>query len=414
MPEISAHAPIVAGGGLMDISTRAPTGGAVEAMHGKLMSPLILGRPQADGTVKITQYVNNYMDMRELTIATVPSLPAGGTVTVENLYNGEVREGYINANGTFRVGIPADALDYYEKRVLANIPDSGPTGDVLYTVQDNIGLGDELVITIDDANGDELYTFDTFEEDNTFESVTYLAGSTLVAASSGLGKIRAAPGTRRLMMVVAMAIEPGDPISYAPHYVNEPFEVLGGKPANVMLVPTPGDMVVSINSEISLARAAGFIDRHTIDPRYGTTVDQWLIDRQVVRGLEQHGPWKDSAGNPILFDADDLDNGINEFDEPSDAPLRITLETDAGISGVRMPYVNPTGSHGFGTPDASLEFDINRSHLTNCRAICRREGRKSTTTLAWPQAPATGFLPALEVSNASSLTRMSVDFVRKR
>jgi hypothetical protein len=135
-------------------------------------------------------------------------------------------------------------------------------------------------------------------------------------------------------------------------------------------------MVVSINSEISIARAAGFIDRHTIDPRYGTTVDQWLIDRQVVRGLEQHGPWTDVNGNPALFDPDDLDNGMDDYGAPSDAPLRITLETVSGVSGMRMPYVDPNGSHGFSTPDPSLGFDINQFALNQLARYLATRGQE--------------------------------------
>ena len=44
---------------------------------------------------------------------------------------------------------------------------------------------------------------------------------------------------------------------------------------------------------------------HTIG-RYGMTIDQWLIDRQVVRGTEEFGPYTCADGNPCLFDADDL------------------------------------------------------------------------------------------------------------
>ena len=359
MPEIKAIAPIVAGGGLMDISTRAPTGGAVEAMHGKLMTPMFLGRPTDDGGITISQYVNNFMDMNELTVATLDEIPAGGSVVVTNLDNGEIRRAAIRPNGRFRVSIPADAMDYYERRVASGLPDTGPEDGVVYTVADNEGLGDRLEVAIVDATGRTVAVFDHFEVDGIHQGVTYPAGSPLVAAAAGLGKIRAAPDTRKLMMVVSMALEPGDPISYAPHYFLRPFQALGGQPTNVLLIPTPGDMVVSVNSEIALARAAGMIERHEVDPRYGMTQDAWLIDRRVVHGLEEFGPWTDIDGNPALFDADDLDDGTDEYDAPSDEPLRITLETAAGISGMRIPYVNPTGSHGFGTPDPNLTFDIN-------------------------------------------------------
>ena len=353
MPEVRANAPIVAGGGLMDISTRAPTGGAVEAMHGKVMSPFILGYAQEDGRLRITQMVNNFMKMNELEITTLPEIPQGGSVVVTNLANGEVRRGMIRSDGNFRISIPADALDYFEKRVATGMPDTGPEEGVVYSVPDNEGIGDPLRIDVYNHKNQKVATIDRFDVDGTHEGVTFPAGSPLVAASAGLGRIRAASGTRRLMMMVAMVIEPGDPISYAPHYIQEPFIELGGQTANVLLVPTPGDMVVSVNSEISLARAAGFIERKEIDERYGMTVDQWLIDTQVVRGLEEYGPWTNADGEPVLFDPDDLDNGINVYGEPSDAPLRVTIPTDAGESGMRIPYVNPRGSHGFATPDSS-------------------------------------------------------------
>jgi hypothetical protein len=118
-------------------------------------------------------------------------------------------------------------------------------------------------------------------------------------------------------------------------------------------------MIVAINAEIALARAAGMVDYETIDPRYGMTVDQWLVDTEVIRGLEQFGPWTDVNGAPALFDPDDLDNGTDQYGAPSNAPLRVTIPTTSGVSGMRMPYVDPNGSHGFGLPNPSLDFDIN-------------------------------------------------------
>jgi len=155
-----------------------------------------------------------------------------------------------------------------------------------------------------------------------------------------------------------MALEPGDPISYASHYHQEPFEELGGEPINILLMPTPGDMIVSINTGIALARAAGMVNWTEEDDRYGMSVNEWLIDTEVVRGLDEHGPWTNEDGVGILFDPDDLDNGTDDYNAPSDEPLRIVVETDAGVSGLRMPYVSPYGSHGFALPEPSLGFDI--------------------------------------------------------
>lgn len=390
LPDVSAFLPVVAGGGLMDISTRAPTGGAVEAMHGRLMTPLFHGQPDGYGGLTIYQHVNDFMDMDDLPVATLPAVPAGGRVVVENLVNGEVREIVVPADGRFRVGIPADALDYYEKRVAAGIPDDGPVEGEVYAVADNQGLGDPLLLTVFDASGAIVAEVDTFLADAVHQGVTFAAGSPLVAASPGLGRVRGAPETRRLVQVVAMSTEPGDPIAYARHWFTEPYEALGGKPANVLLMPTVGDMVVAVNSEIALARAAGMIERHERDPRYGMTVDQWLIDRQVVRGLEEFGPYVTVDGAPALFDADDLDNGTDDYGAPSDAPLRVVVETSSGLSGMRIPYVSPSGTHGFGAPDPNLAFDIHTFALQQAARYLSTLGQEivddpclESTSCAW-------------------------------
>ena len=83
------------------------------------------------------------------------------------------------------------------------------------------------------------------------------------------------------------------------------------------------------------------------------------LQQKATRGLEEFGPWTTIDGSPALFDPDDLDNGTDDYGAPSDAPLRIEVQTESGVSGVRIPYVSPTGSHGFGAPDATLAFDIN-------------------------------------------------------
>ena len=104
-------------------------------------------------------------------------------------------------------------------------------------------------------------------------------------------------------------------------------------------------------------------------------MDQWLISRGVVRGLEQFGPWVDAEGNPALFDADDLDNGNDIHDVPSDAPLRITIPTASGMSGMRIPYVDPNGSHGFGLPTPEQPFDINTFSVHQIARYFQTEGQ---------------------------------------
>lgn len=374
IPEVTAWAPIVPGGGTLDIGVRTEIGGAVEALVGRLLTPLFLGYPDGSGGLDIIQMVNSVTEMVELPVAHLDSLPAGGRIEVENLRTGSLRAGHIPEDGSFRVGIAADGLDPYEKKVLAGLPDA-PDGQS-YEVPDNDGLGDLLILRVYDASGSLLRTIDTWEQDVVHEGVTMRAGSPLVAASHGLGKIRGTPELRRLAMVLAGALEPGDAIAYAPHFFLEPFEALGGEPTNVLLAPTPGDMIVCINTGIALARAAGLVEWQEVDDRYGTTVDQWLIDRQVIRGLEEFGPYTGADGTPVLFDADDFDEGTDDWGAPSDAPLRETRQTGAGVSGLRLPYADPQGSHGFTFPDPEAAFDINTFAISQIAWFLATDGRE--------------------------------------
>ncbi len=357
IPEISAFVPVVPGGGIADVGIRTEIGGAVEAFVGRLLNPLVLGYPDGDG-VRITQMAVSITDMKELPIDRISSIPAGGHVELVNLKTGEMRSAPIFPDGHFRVAILSDAMNPTEKRKATGMPDAGPMPETLYEIPHNDGLGDPLVLDVFDADGNLVKEIDSWSADVMHEGITMRAGSPLVAMAEGNGELRGSPTARRLATVSAMVLEGGDPIAYARHYVEEPFQDLGGKPSNVLLMPTIGDPWVCINTGIALARAAGVIDWQHIDPRYGMTVDQWLIDRQVIRGAEERGPWRDAGGNPILFDPDDLDDGTDQFGAPSDTPLRASITSDSGITGLRLPYVEATGVHGFSVPEPERPFDI--------------------------------------------------------
>ena len=359
--EVEAWAPVVPGGGLLDVAFRTEIGGAVEAMHGRLMSPLILGLPTDDGQLQVVQLVNTVMDMEAVPIATLSDFPAGGRLVVENLANGVVHEGYIPDDGTFRVGIPADAASPWEKARIAGAPAEGPDGPLEgaspYTIADPTLVGDPLVIRLETVDGQVVHELDTFEEEVTFQGVNFPAGSTLVAAAEGLGHIRSTPEVRRIGFVFSAILEPGDPIAYARGFTEEPLPGTNGEPRNILVVPTPGDTIVNASTGIALARAAGWLPDE-VDPRYGMSIDQWLIEKKVIQGLEQYGPYVCANGEACLFDADDLDNGRDGTDAPSEAPLRVTETTSSGVSGMRLPYVSQRGSHGFVTPRPGDPFDI--------------------------------------------------------
>ncbi len=360
MPEVTAFIPVVSGAGLTDIATRSDIGGALEAMAGRLMTPMFYGAANGDGSLTITQVVNSVTKMRYLPVATVPAgdWPPGGRIVIENVTHGFVREGFVPDDGTFRVHIPCDGLRASDKRTLAGIPEGGAVSTLeTYTVPGNEGLGDLLSIRFEDPDGGGDYpVIDTWETDVLHEGVTMPAGTPLVAGSYGSGYIRATPDVRRVVTVFSAILEPGDPVAYSPLMIDRPVEDLGGLPANVLHMPNTGDNIVSINTGIAQGRVMGLFGNDAIDPRYGMSVDHWLIDRRVVHGIEQRGPYTCSEGQPCLWDTDDLDDDIDPHGEPSDAPLRATVETERGVSGMRVGYPEPGGSHGVPLPDPEAEF----------------------------------------------------------
>ena len=349
--------PVVAGGGLMDVGWRSGLSGVRQANVGRTISPFFLGIPNADGGLDVQQYVIRTTRERALAVGTLAAIPAGGTLVLENLDNGEVRTATIPTDGRFRLAIPADGADAAEKAMLTGMPATGPEEGVVYGLPNNLGLGDRLRMTFTDVDGAPVAVLDTWTSDVEHEGVTFAAGSPLIAGSSGLGHIRSSPRLRRIVGTLAMVTEPSDPIAYAPHYVDEPFAELGGTPANVLLVPTTGDEIVPCATGIAIGRAARYWGLDQIHGSSGLTVDQWLVDREVIRGDERWGIYEDKSNNKVLFDADDIDNGINQWNEPSDDPLRITVQTDSGVVGMRLPYVEPTGSHGFNFPRPDWRFD---------------------------------------------------------
>lgn len=358
MPDVDAFAPIVPGAGLLDVGIRSDLGGVIAAVVGRMLTPLVLGIPDGAGGIEIVQYVNAFGEMEQVHVASLSSFPAGGRVIVENLSTGESSEGMIPSDGSFRLSIAADALEGYEKRALLGIPDSGPEEGVVYSVEDNAGLGDYLRITIQAEDGAEVAVIDRYDTDVVYEGVTLPAGSPVVAASHGSGKIRSTPEIRRLAMVMAMALEPADPAAYGPHWFLEPFEDLGGEPANVLLAPTIGDQGVTISTGLSLARVSGLLDWQDVDPRYGMSRDRWLIEHEVYRAVEAYGPYTTPDGAACLYDPDDLDEGTDGTGAPTESPMRATRHTHAGVSALRLPYPQITGKHGFNEPDPSNEFDV--------------------------------------------------------
>lgn len=358
LPNLEAAVLTVPGGGLFDVGLRTDIGSVSDGLAGRALTPLITVRPSELGGFDVVQQVISWDDAQDFVVAHVDQLPIGGRVVVHNDTLGTSEAMRIPASRLWRLPIGANVPDAAEKALLAGIPEGGVLdGDPPYGVQDNVGLGDRLRVEIFTAAGALVDEIDTFDQDVVFEGVTYSAGSPLVALSWGLGLHRGSSDLRQVVGVLSMGGEPGDPIAYAHQWTEDP---VWDEPTEVLIALTVGDTTVPIAAGVALARAAGIVDFTTSDPRYGTSVDRYLIDKEVMQSQEEFGSYVGPDGSRLHYDPDDLDNGINPYGEPTNAPpLRLTVEAGDGVHGLRFLYVNPRGSHAYFLPDQSLPFDVN-------------------------------------------------------
>jgi hypothetical protein len=189
----------------------------------------------------------------------------------------------------------------------------------------------------------------------------------------------------------------------------------------LLVMHTIGDTAVPISTGLAYARAAGLISFDVVDPLYatldndetpGVSHNGILLQTNIIEGIERFrrfsgAPFLDNR--ELLFDVDNLDgfdldnDGLEEdidcFREycidaacfgagSSDAEvaqicqgapntfrrapqltqlglpaLRLTTLLSAaqggGVSGVRLPYLEPTGVHGTDVPSPNRAFDLN-------------------------------------------------------
>jgi hypothetical protein len=270
-------------------------------------------------------------------------------------------------------------------------------GDPLFRAPDTAALGDRIVIrVIDAATGLEKAVFDKFGVDVDHDGVTYPAGQPLVALARGMGLQRNTPDFRRFMNVAQLVLEPGDPVNYAPRYFKNPIPSKDYDTAepgsNVAVIVTAGDTIVPAAAGIAIARAAGIISLDTVDPRYGKTPNDVLIDSYAVEGLS----WlKRFDGKQVVIDVENFSEGRHAPSVPRlDPPLRLTLETPKGLQALRIPLLDPRGQHVFGLPEPTSTFD-NPTFLVHMVAnffaskgrVLKSDPCMATETCAWMPPP---------------------------
>ncbi len=338
-PAVVAAAPISPGGGLSDVAIRSLQYGVPELVILPMMGPLLINRVDPETHEQtLAFYLADGREEKTVLIHALPQLPAGARIEASNEKNGETAFALVNERGDFRLALPADQGDRLEVRAF------------------------------DPLDGRVIFAALTFDRNVEWQGKTFAKGSDLIALAEGFGVRRQTPELRRFMQVAQTAMDAGDPVNYAPHYLLDPLydEYPGvGAPTRLALVLTAGDMNVPISTGISQARAAGLIPYgpYDVDERYGATPQRVLIDNYVVEGLERlrrfdRPPWNDSRS--VLLDPDDLSRGADGFDAPTlDQPLRLGFDTeDGGKAVVRFFYRRTGGAHGIGPSDPSMTYNI--------------------------------------------------------
>ncbi len=345
-PQVETVIPIIGGGGLADIGVRSSLSGVRDAMVMRMMAPLVLLR---DGVV--SEAVPDLVEYKELKVATLALTPKPGSLAVlTNVDTGEWRCARVQPNGHLRVAVPSDKgnrlrLDFYDHELASKeregcVPAGAPRESVT-----------------------------TFQAEAKFQQTTYPAGSDFVAASDGFGLRRGNPELRRMLGLAQVALEGADPANSAPFMHGDRTLAYGtGETVSTraFYINTLGDPGVPTASGVTMARAAGLIDFKNVDPRYGKTVQQLLVDTGTVEGVESSGRWKDSMGHDVLEDIDDLASvsSVGDgFDVPRlSPPLRNirhnTAAQGGGISAQLFPMMEPLGVHGFPQPKPERPFDL--------------------------------------------------------
>lgn len=364
-PEVDVIVPIAGGGGLGDIGIRSLQGGVREAVVLRIMGPVYTGALNAEtGALEVTTVVPNLARTARVRIGDLPGAQVGDTVVGENLANGVVGCGLIAADGTSRLHLESDVgdptrLSLYRGHVVVN------------------GSGEcELI-----EGAEAIATLEAFDREVTFQTKTFAAGDPLVALAEGMGRYRAQPGFRRMIQLGQIALDRADPAVHAQFLQAAPitYEATGDTTgAHALIITTMGDMNVPASSGVNLARAGGFIDYLKVDPRYGKTPNQVLLDTGSYEAVHTISRYHDPQGRPVHIDLEDFAAGDDIWGEAIprlDPPLRLVGpdrlcdDGGCGISGALFPFPRPEGQHGFAFPGEQID-----RARQQCRDACEDEG----------------------------------------
>lgn len=360
-PSLDAVVPNAGGAGLIDIAVRSKQAGVPDAVMLPMIGPLIVGclptnqhqvwasdapdelnpcmgdtsTAQAPDELRIGFIANDVANVRTVFIGTVQGVAVGDKVRVENLDNDEIRFGRINERGFFRIGIAADAMDPIDRRALFDKADDDQEPMRFANTE---SIGDRIRITIFEGDTESIRTqFDRFGQDVSFQGSVYEEDAPLVVLQEGYGHQRNNPRLRRFLHLAQHGVSPADPAVWGAHTYLEPLDTAydpfgrNGGDTRVLILPTLGDIQVPTNTGVAMGRVTGIFgswlrdeslpaeygwrELFVPDPRFGTSVDQYLVDKFVVEGDGRLQRYKDH--NPVnpntLFDVDNWSDGTAVF-----------------------------------------------------------------------------------------------------
>ncbi len=416
-PSVTAAAPIVGAGGLIDVGIRSDNGGVINAMHLRMMGPFVSTRfvtedldPNSacavgDISLRFLSTERARRTHTEFACAPADLLDEDDVIVVHNLRSGErsCAGATDRQPGAYRVAFAADADDEVRVEIHQDAVDSFDFancqgGDAFRTIQtweSGSGSGDG-----------------TCSNCGAYQQTRWSVGDTLVSPGTGFGNERQTPDLRRLFMLAQIAIEDGDPINYAKHVILEPktAEDVEPHPRNLFVINSIGDQNVPLSAGNAYARAAGvlpflppdapneyrdFRAPASFQARYPgfASPNDLLIGFHVLEGVDRFERHPDIVGGEhFLYDVDVLAEGRFRFQPDGrhqsvaadalsyprlDDPLRWSRQTRAmqsndddvwnpapggNISGLLNHYVIPNGVHGFDeiVYDPKLPFDASQ------------------------------------------------------
>ncbi len=307
-PRITVGAPVSGAGGLVEVIIRGDDRTATEPIMSQTAGIIVAGT--YDGVSGSATLTFNDEPLSEA--FGYIYLPDFGEVQVTNLSNGISRTAEAGceppsqtscAAGTavnFAVGVPADVGDIIE------------------------------VVSLDNSGGPEPSVF--------YGQAKY----------HGFGAGRNTPEFRQYLGMGQLVIDRTDPANMARHYIkNEAGEPLPGFPEKgVLIINTPGDYLVPVNTGNAIARAAGIMSLEQ---------EKSLIDNDLNIGYVPNEGY-----DAPIYDPEDLDDDGEECGFPSADPRCVSgdlaplppvkAKNSDLVSAARWHYVNDQGHHAFALP----------------------------------------------------------------